>query len=105
MAEKPINCWQYKGCGREPGGSNVRELGVCPAATEKSMDGIHRGDNAGRSCWIIAGTYCGGKVQGSYALKSANCAKCDFFNLVLAEEKTSLQEATHLLQALTIVSR
>lgn len=102
---KPVNCWEYKGCGREPGGANAEALGTCPAATEKSLDGIHRGDNAGRACWIIAGTYCGGKAQGTYATKWENCSGCDFFNLVLTEENTNLNEATHLLQALTIVSR
>lgn len=29
------NCWEYFKCGREPGGSKVDELGVCPAATEE----------------------------------------------------------------------
>ncbi|MCB2183043.1 MAG: hypothetical protein KQH63_13495 [Desulfobulbaceae bacterium] len=105
MTTKTVNCWEFKGCGREPGGNNVDEFGVCPASTEKSMDGIHRGDNAGRACWIIAGTYCGGQVQGSYAAKSANCSKCDFFNLVVEEEQTSVHDATHLLEALSIVSR
>lgn len=105
MIKKPINCWEYKGCGREPDGKKVNAFGTCPAATEKSIDGIHRGDNAGRACWIIAGTFCGGEIQGSYATKSENCSECDFFNLVLEEEKTSVQEATHLLKALSIVSR
>jgi hypothetical protein len=103
--KKPVNCWEYNRCGREPGGKNVEELGVCPATTEKSLDGIHRGDNAGRACWIIAGTYCGGKVQGTFAAKREDCSECDFLNLVLAEEKTNISEATHLLKALTIVSR
>jgi len=105
MIKKPINCWEYKSCGREPNGKNVDNLGICPASTEKSMDGIHRGDKAGRACWIIAGTYCGGKVQGSFAAKIESCSKCDFFSSVLKEEKTNLQDATHLLAALSIVSR
>jgi len=83
----------------------VNELGVCPAATEISLDGFHRGDNAGRACWIIAGTFCGGKVQGSYAAKSKNCADCEFFKQVLEEENTDLHEATVLLKALVIVAR
>lgn len=102
---KPLNCWEFKKCGREPGGARVNELGVCPAATEISLDGFHRGDNAGRACWIIAGTFCGGKVQGSYAAKSKNCADCEFFKQVLEEENTDLHEATVLLKALVIVAR
>ena len=105
MGLKPLNCWEVKQCGREPGGKNVVELGVCPASTEKSLDGIHRGDNAGRACWIIAGTYCGGKVQGNYAAKLGNCANCAFFKQVLEEEETTLQDATNLLIALDIVAR
>lgn len=103
--EQPKNCWEFKGCGREPGGKNVAALGVCPAATTAALDGIHRGDNAGRSCWVIAGTYCGGKVQGEYAQKLKNCADCEFFKLVMVEEHTNLEEANHLLIAIAIVAR
>lgn len=105
MSTKPINCWEFKECGREPGGKNVEDLGVCPAATETSLDGFHRGDNAGRVCWVIAGTFCGGKVQGTYADKSGNCEQCAFFQQVLVEEDTTLQESSDLLAALEIVAR
>ena len=105
MAQKPLNCWEYKKCGRQPGGEKAETHGVCPAATEKSTDGIHRGDCAGRACWIIAGTYCGGKVQGDYAAKLTNCTDCDFFQLVVTEEKTDVQDAIHLLEVLRIVAR
>ncbi|MGO8782449.1 MAG: hypothetical protein ACLPRH_12610 [Syntrophobacteraceae bacterium] len=27
----------------------------------------------------MAGTLCGGKVQGSFAMKLANCMKCEFY--------------------------
>lgn len=100
MSKKPLNCWEYKKCGREPGGKNVTELGVCPAATAKGMDGMHRGDNAGRACWVIAGTYCGGVIQGVYAAKIKDCAACDFFKGVVAEEVKDPSEITRLLQAL-----
>lgn len=103
--EKPLNCWEYKGCGREPGGKNCEAAGVCPTAISEALDGIHRGDNAGRSCWVIAGTYCGGKVQGHYAMKINNCTNCDFFRLVMEEENTNLEEASHLLTALAVVAR
>ena len=105
MLKKPLNCWEFKKCGREPGGANAAAHGICPASTEKSVDGIHRGDNAGRACWIIAGTYCGGKAQGDYAAKITNCTECNFFQLVIAEEKTDVHDATHLLEVLNIVAR
>ena len=103
--KKPLNCWEFKQCGREPGGKNVTDLGSCPSPTEKSLDGIHRGDNGGRSCWIISGTFCGGKVQGAFAAKLENCSACDFFKLVMEEENTDLQEANLLLEAMMKVAR
>ena len=30
-------------------------------------------------CWQVAGTYCGGEVQGSFALKYDNCLKCEVY--------------------------
>ena len=80
------NCWEYKNCGRETGGARVDELGVCPAATDTSSDGIHDGRNGGRICWAVAGTFCGGQVQGAFAEKQLSCMNCDFYHLVVAEE-------------------
>ena len=31
----------------------------------------------GRICWAVAGTFCEGKVQGTFAQKYADCRKCD----------------------------
>ena len=81
-----LNCWEMKNCGRESGGSKTSELGVCPASIDLSHDGKNGGKNAGRFCWKVAGTLCGGKVQGSYADKMMNCSACDFFKLVNQEE-------------------
>lgn len=80
------NCWEIKKCGREPGGSNAEELGVCKAATEIRADGLNRGRNGGRACWAIAGTFCEGKVQGSYAQKVVACLQCPFYQMVRKEE-------------------
>ena len=81
-----INCWENKQCGREPGGSKVKELGICPAATEKRVNKINNGINGGRSCWAVAGTLCGGKVNGTAALKILNCMQCYFYKMVWKEE-------------------
>ncbi|MHA1959896.1 MAG: two-CW domain-containing protein [Candidatus Thorarchaeota archaeon] len=81
-----INCWEFKQCGRERDGVNADELGVCPAAVEISTNGINNGDNGGRTCWALAGTLCGGTVQGEFASKIANCVTCEFYNKVLNEE-------------------
>ena len=64
MGKKKINCWEYKKCGREAGGAHVHDLGVCPVTEEKRLDGAHEGVNAGRACWVVAGSLCKGEVQG-----------------------------------------
>jgi hypothetical protein len=86
-----MNCWQFKNCGREPEGANVPKLGCCPAAIEESTEGINGGHNAGRCCWVVAGTYCGGKVQGTLAAKLLDCMHCDFFTLVVRSEGRQYQ--------------
>jgi len=80
------NCWEFKACGREPGGKKAGELGICPASTNEKLDGVHGGKNSGRACWVVAGTFCGGTVQGSFAQKFSTCESCDFYLLVKREE-------------------
>ena len=94
------NCWEVKNCGREPGGSKAIVLGICPASTEKKLDGINHGSNGGRACWALAGTLCGGKVQGSYAVKLANCMNCQFYKDVQQEEKKELVRSQDILKLL-----
>jgi hypothetical protein len=83
------NCWEFKQCGREPGGERAAELGVCPAALDASADELNGGKNGGRLCWAIGGTLCGGKVQGEFAQKVLSCLSCDFHKLVREEEGTA----------------
>ena len=83
------NCWEHKNCGRQPGGHKEKELGICPVTVMIEMDGAHDGKNGGRACWAIAGSLCGGKVQGTYAQKLTNCWRCDFMVTVKKEEDSS----------------
>jgi hypothetical protein len=94
------NCWEFKQCGREPGGGKTGELGVCAAASETRTDGINGGSNGGRACWALAGTLCGGVVQGTFAAKVANCLKCDFYKLVQSEEGAALVPAPRIIAGL-----
>ncbi len=64
-----MTCWEFKKCGRERGGAHAKELGVCPAYPTD-----------GRTCARVAGTLCGGQVQGVFAVKLASCMGCDFYN-------------------------
>ncbi len=77
----------------------------CPAFSgangASKLDGIHGGKNAGRACWVVAGTRCGGKVQGEFALKAGNCMICDFYRQVAKEEGASnLKNGMVLMQLL-----
>ena len=92
-----MNCWEFKKCGREPGGIKSAELGVCPAATETSVSNVNGGKNGGRCCWVIAGTLCGGKVQGSFALKYSNCVMCEFYKKVGSEEGADMIKTKDIL--------
>jgi CRP-like cAMP-binding protein len=89
MTHSKVNCWQYLRCGREPGGARAGELGVCPAATDATFDGINAGTCAGRFCWAVSGTLCGGECQGTYARKRATCLDCPFYLRVQFEEGTA----------------
>lgn len=80
------NCWEVMKCGREPEGAKVDDMGVCPATQSSEYDGLNGGQYAGRFCWAIAGTYCGGKPQGTYATKLKNCLYCPFFKKVNEDE-------------------
>lgn len=90
------NCWDVMSCGRQPGGSKSSELGVCVAAMEQRLDGAHGGKNGGRACWVVAGTFCGGKVQGSFAAKAITCMKCAFYTQVFEEEQEKFMLSSKL---------
>jgi nitrogen-specific signal transduction histidine kinase len=51
-------CWEIKNC-------NYKE---CPAHGLRNV-----------RCWQIAGTHCGGKVQGQFALKFGACETCEIY--------------------------
>jgi hypothetical protein len=95
-----LNCWEFKKCGREPGGTKVQELGVCAAATEKKTDGMNGGKNGGRACWAIAGTLCGDAVQGEFAAKYGNCMKCEFYQFVGTEAGPNFKGSIEILAKL-----
>jgi len=50
-------CWEKKNCEKKD----------CPVSAENLR------------CWQVAGTYCGGKVQGIFVDKYHNCKTCDVF--------------------------
>lgn len=83
--KKRINCWEYFKCGREPGGKNVDELGVCKAANFTNIE-YNMGDSAGRICWNISGTLCVNNCPESHKNAFDSCLRCEFFHKVRDEE-------------------
>jgi len=55
------------------------------------------GISAGRACWVVADTLCGGRVQGSFAQKFKDCGLCDFYKMVKEEEGENLILTIELL--------
>jgi hypothetical protein len=92
-----LNCWEFKRCGRQPGGHRVFDLGVCPVTQETRLDDVHDGTNAGRACWVVSGSLCDGEVSGEFALKFKYCEKCDFYQLVRSEEYPNFKFSSVLL--------
>jgi tRNA A-37 threonylcarbamoyl transferase component Bud32 len=88
MESRLKNCWEIMKCGREQRGRRADDLGICPAASDESFDGINLGSFGGRICWAVAGTFCSGKVQGTFAEKRKSCMDCNFFKQVQTEEGT-----------------
>jgi len=65
-----VPCWEYMKCRRDQD-ATIK----CPAYP-----------NFGRICWAVAGTFCEGKVQGTFAQKYEDCRKCEFYQKVMNKE-------------------
>lgn len=88
---KKINCWEFKQCGREPGGARAEELGVCQVALEASLDGMKGGKNGGRVCWVAKNLL---GLSTSNDSSYEKCNECKFFKLVMEEEELVFAEET-----------
>jgi len=58
LKESEVKCWEKKNCSKKD----------CPAYF-----------NADVRCWLAAGTMCGGKVQGEFAVKYKSCTECEVY--------------------------
>ncbi len=73
-------------CGRGPQQTHADGSGICPASTEQALDRVHGGTNAGRACWVVAGTFTRGTVECPHVVKCSTCTACDFYKMVKADE-------------------
>ena len=80
------NCWDIQNCGWIPDGWDVASLGICPAYLAVEHDRTNGGTNGGRYCWNIAGTFCGGKPQGTVAAKLNKCLHCFTYTKVKMDQ-------------------
>ncbi len=80
-----VNCWEYLKCGREPGGTAVDTLGVCPVPIARELHSINEGRNGGRVCWSVQGTDCHGSTKSNCSAHF--CILCPFFKKVKAEQE------------------
>lgn len=80
------NCWEFRNCGRESAGLGDSP---CPACTCKDLDGANGGRNAGRACWVAAGSLNDDEQSGQHPHTQKHCWMCDFFNAVREEETSS----------------
>ncbi len=80
------NCWEVKQCGQGPEQRKNDGKPICPAARSGPYDGINRGKFAGRFCWAVTGTFCGGRMQGMFTRKFIDCLNCAFFQEVDRQE-------------------
>jgi signal transduction histidine kinase/DNA-binding response OmpR family regulator/HPt (histidine-containing phosphotransfer) domain-containing protein len=74
-------CWELKKC----------TYTGCPAYGQKDF-----------RCWQVAGTHCGGDIQGQFALKIGNCTECEVFKTSVANPMHEIRETfnnmMHILQ-------
>ncbi len=85
------NCWDIMKCNAQ---------NTCPAAREGRLNGTHDGKNAGRACWVVSGTLCGGEVQGEFAKKYKNCKECEVYTSIQKEEYPNFQLVSTLMNKL-----
>ena len=81
-----MNCWELHKCGREAGGKNVRESGVCPAYPENGniWEGIMPGS-------------CVCSLAENNPVSSAECLKCAYYNSVYYADEFSREEYKKLM--------
>ncbi|MCL4473842.1 MAG: ATP-binding protein [Actinobacteria bacterium] len=74
-----VKCWEFKNCAYTD----------CPSFKSENL-----------RCWQVAGTHCGGEVQGVFAQKFGRCEKCDVYKVARADRLAGLGEAFNNMMAM-----
>ena len=78
-SKKNMHCWNYNDCGHG-------KDSLCPAVDEK----------AGRECWLVAKTICGGNVHGKHTERIKSCEGCSFYIYIHASlSKSPLEQQSY----------
>ena len=72
-------CWEVKNC-------NCVD---CPSYKSENL-----------RCWQVAGTHCGGEVQGVFAQKFGKCEKCEVYKMARSGRLAGLGEAFNNMMAM-----
>ena len=65
LKNEEIKCWEMKNCSHKE----------CPSYL-----------NTAKRCWLVAGTMCGGKIQGEFAVKYKSCTECDVYEAAVFKD-------------------
>ncbi len=84
------NCWEMLSCDKPE----------CPVRSENRLNGVHGGLNAGRACWVVAGTRCRDKISGTFAQKITDCKECQVYQTIVSEEGMMFKSTLFLLASL-----
>lgn len=74
-----VRCWEFKDC--------------------QSLECLAYGLTENLRCWQVAGTHCGGKVQGVFAQKLGRCEQCEVFGTACPDKITHLGETFNNMMA------
>ncbi len=74
-----VKCWEIKGCTQHN----------CPSFKSENL-----------RCWQVAGTHCGGEVQGVFAQKFGRCEKCEVYRMARPDMLSEIGEAFNNMMAM-----
>lgn len=74
-----VKCWEAKHC----------TFIECPSYESENL-----------RCWQVAGTHCGGEVQGVFAQKLGRCEKCEVYQAARADRIAALGETFNNMMAM-----
>lgn len=77
--ENLLKCWEHKKCDKKN----------CPSHGAANL-----------RCWQVAGTFCGGEVQGFFANKYGDCRKCDVYMHAFNNRINTISESFNNMMAL-----